>query len=300
MTDSVPVRAASAPSVLARPKSVILSVPSFATRMLEGFRSRWMIPLRVGRLHGPGQRPHPTRRPGRRLGHAADRLGEAAAFDELEREERPTVLLAHFVDLDDVGVLEPRDGLGLGAEAGRLGHAGVAPRQDHLERHLAIEADMPRPVDHAHPAAAELPQDLIAGQLRARARRRRIAVPRRPTRRVIPRRSDRAGAPTPGPDAPRGGRRAARRGRGTAARSLPSPAIHRAPRAAGSRRRRTRAHARSRRSSRGFRSKKSSTATRSPSIQRRRWSARNSSTRSAGGRSSVIGSGALCGRPREA
>ena len=95
-------------------------------------------------------------------------------------EERPAVLLADVVDLDDVGVLEPRDGLGLGAEAGRLGRPGVAARQDHLERDLAIEADVPRPVDHAHPAAAELLQDLVAGQDRARTGRDRVALPGRP------------------------------------------------------------------------------------------------------------------------
>ena len=148
-------------------------------------------------------------------------MGEAAAFDELQRQERPSVLLAHVVDLDDVGMLQPRDCLGLGVEAGDLGRAGVAAGQDHLERHLAIEADVPRPVDHAHPAATELLHDLVPGHDRTRAGRGRFAVPGRPPAGRI--RSGQIQEPTrlEAPDEHRTGRPAPRQRPGTAARILP-------------------------------------------------------------------------------
>ena len=50
----------------------------------------------------------------------AELLGQAAAVDELQREERQALVLADLVDLHDVRVLQPGDRLGLGAEAGQL------------------------------------------------------------------------------------------------------------------------------------------------------------------------------------
>ncbi len=68
------------------------------------------------------------RLPRRASGVPSSLLVQAAAVDELQREERPAVVLADLVDLHDVGVLQPGDGLGLGAEAGQVGLAGVARR----------------------------------------------------------------------------------------------------------------------------------------------------------------------------
>ena len=72
------------------------------------------------------------RQPGR-PGGAVEPAVEAAALDVLELEERQAVGLADMADLHDVGVLHPRDRLGLGQEADdRLG-VGVGTGQDHLE-----------------------------------------------------------------------------------------------------------------------------------------------------------------------
>ena len=72
-------------------------------------------------------------------------------------------MLADVVDLDDVGVLEPGDGLGLGQEAdGGLG-AGVRAGQDHLQGDGAVEPDLAGLVDDPHAAAAQLALDLVAG-----------------------------------------------------------------------------------------------------------------------------------------
>jgi hypothetical protein len=69
------------------------------------------------------------------------------------------------VDLHDVGVLESGNGLSLRAEAGQVGAAGVVAGQDHLQRHQAAQADLTGLVDDAHAAAAQLAQDLVAGNL---------------------------------------------------------------------------------------------------------------------------------------
>ena len=71
--------------------------------------------------------------------------------------------LADVVDLHDIGVLQPGDGLSLGQEAGGGLGRGVGPAQDHFQCAGAIQSDLPGTVDHAHPAAAQLAQDLIAG-----------------------------------------------------------------------------------------------------------------------------------------
>src|SRR2546430_2246818 len=66
-------------------------------------------------------------------------------------------------DRHDVGVLQPRDRLRLGAEAGRLIVVGVRG-QDHLQRDQAAGTDLAGLVDDAHAAAAQLRQDLVTGR----------------------------------------------------------------------------------------------------------------------------------------
>ena len=72
-------------------------------------------------------------------------------------------------DLDDVGVLEPGDRLGLGEEAGGGLGRGVGAGQDHLQGAGAVEPDLAGLVDDAHAAAAQLAQDLVAGDGGGRA-----------------------------------------------------------------------------------------------------------------------------------
>ena len=112
---------------------------------MAGFRSRWTMPCVVGRLHGPGQRLDQRAPP--RAAAAACRASfcvQAAAVAELQREERQAVVLADLVDLHDVRVLQPGDGLGLGAEAGQLVRAGVAAGEDHLQGDDAVRASICR------------------------------------------------------------------------------------------------------------------------------------------------------------
>ena len=116
-------------------------------------------------MDGPRQGLDELCRRTHRLGRALEVLGQAAAGHELEDEVRPARGLADVVNLDDVGMLQAGEHRGLRAKAGQVLRAGLDPGQDHLQRHGAIETELPGLVDDAHAAAAEHPQDLVAGDL---------------------------------------------------------------------------------------------------------------------------------------
>ena len=123
--------------------------------------------LPVGGVHAPRQvRDQPGRLARRQRVGPAQALGQAAARDEFQREERPAVGLADFVDLDDVGVVEAGDDLRFGEETGVFRRSVAAIVQDHLEGDDAVELELAGLVDDAHAAAAQLAKDLIAGHLR--------------------------------------------------------------------------------------------------------------------------------------
>jgi hypothetical protein len=92
----------------------------------------------VGGGHRPGQQFGGQRRLAGRLGLAGDLLGEAAAGQVLQGEVRQAIVLADLEDLDDVRVLQSRDGLRLGVEAGQLVRPGVGAGQHHLEGDDAV------------------------------------------------------------------------------------------------------------------------------------------------------------------
>ena len=120
-------------------------------------------PQPVRLVDGAGQRLDQPGRVAGRPGGAVEAVGQAAPGDVLQREVRAAVVVAEGVDLDDVRVVQPGDGLGLGQEAdGRLG-PGVVAGQDHLQGDEAVEPDLAGLVDDAHAAAAQLAEDLVAG-----------------------------------------------------------------------------------------------------------------------------------------
>ena len=79
------------------------------------------------------------------------------------REVGEAAGLADVVDLDDVGVLEAGDGLGLLVEPRQGDGAGVGAGQDHLERDQTIQVDLAGLVNDPHAAPAQLLEDLEAG-----------------------------------------------------------------------------------------------------------------------------------------
>ena len=64
-------------------------------------------------LHGLGQRDHERGRLAGRLRRARESLGQAAPLEQLHREIRAAVMVAHIVDLHDVRVAQARHRLRL-------------------------------------------------------------------------------------------------------------------------------------------------------------------------------------------
>ena len=89
----------------ASPKSESFGTPVAVSRTLAGFRSRWRTPCWCGVVHGPSQEFDQLNRRLLREGHAAHFLSQGSAFDVLQGEIGEPLVVAHFVDLDDIGML---------------------------------------------------------------------------------------------------------------------------------------------------------------------------------------------------
>ena len=96
---------------------------------------------------------------------AADQaLAQRLAVEQLHRGEGDLAVLAEIEDRQDVRMRERRDRLGLALEARqRVGVGGEMRRQD-LDRHLAVELGVAGAEDLAHPALAELGDDLVGAE----------------------------------------------------------------------------------------------------------------------------------------
>ena len=79
-------------------------------------------------------------------------------------------MFADIVNLHDMGVLQPCDGLRLSAEAFQVIRRGIMACQNHLQGDDAIELKLPGLVHNAHAAAAQDAQNLVAGDRRQRGR----------------------------------------------------------------------------------------------------------------------------------
>ena len=87
---------------------------------------------------------------------------EPLALDQLHRQEPNAVLILDRIERDDVRVVEAGDRARFVFEArqafGVSGHIG----RQHLERDVATEAHVPRPIHLAHAAGAERRDDVVA------------------------------------------------------------------------------------------------------------------------------------------
>ena len=92
-------------------------------------------------------------------------IAEATPFDQLHAEIMLPLMLADFVDRHDVRMVEVGGRLGLGMEPldGALGSQLTG--QNHLQGHQAMEAHLPRLIDHAHAAAGDLLQQLVIAEI---------------------------------------------------------------------------------------------------------------------------------------
>ena len=110
----------------------------------------------VGVLNGVGRLDHQGHDGAMVIAERGELLREVAPDDELHAEVALTFVLADFIDGDDAGVVEKRDGLGLVLKPTQLGVVGQEPGLHHLEGDRPVEADLPGPVDHAHAAPPQL------------------------------------------------------------------------------------------------------------------------------------------------
>ncbi len=155
--------AASAAHALASPKSSTFTLPSGVSFTFAGFRSRWTMPLLwpPPAPRPPARRSPTLRRPGSPPGES---LAEVFSFDELERQERRAAGLLQPIDRGDVRVVQRGKQVGLTPEAREpLGIACHFGRQ-HLDRRLAIEVGVGRPVHLAHAAGADRRGDAVVRQ----------------------------------------------------------------------------------------------------------------------------------------
>ena len=86
---------------------------------------------------------------------------KVAAFDEPHREVMRAVLLAAFVERDDVRVMELRDGFNLDAEAQARFIGKQVMRLHHLQRDEAVQPELACAIDHSHAAARDFVNDLV-------------------------------------------------------------------------------------------------------------------------------------------
>jgi hypothetical protein len=122
--------------------------------------------LAVGVVQRLGDRGCQFRGHGRRGPVVADQPGEGAALDEPGHDEAGIFGgAAGVVDGDDVRVVEPGGGAGLGeVDVGVLG-AADQPAVRHLDGHAALELVVVGQVDAAEPAFTQQPLDAITADL---------------------------------------------------------------------------------------------------------------------------------------
>jgi hypothetical protein len=117
-------------------------------------------PARVRVLERAAQRhPDPQRVAVRQLPRA-QQLGQGPAVHELGDQVDRVAVAAGLVQADDAGVRQPGRGdrLALGA------HVEIAVDGDPLDRHVALQVLVVRPVDDPHPAGAEALAQAVAGE----------------------------------------------------------------------------------------------------------------------------------------
>src|SRR5664279_2533361 len=105
------------------------------------------------------------------------RLTQRLAFQKLHDDKRDSAFLPDVKEGKDVRMREGGDGLCLVLEAGE----GVGVLRDvigqYLDRHVALKAYVPRPVDFAHTARTQRSDDLVWPEAHARGEAHAVCLP---------------------------------------------------------------------------------------------------------------------------
>ena len=108
--------------------------------------------------------------------HLTDERPQRAALDVLHRDVRRAGVLEVVVHGDDVGMAERSGHARLAQEALRERGVRRVERRQLLERDEAVEVGLAREVDHRHPAAPDLAEDLVAADRLQDVRHRLTSV----------------------------------------------------------------------------------------------------------------------------
>ena len=90
---------------------------------------------------------------------------ERLALDELHCVVMHAAIAAAGKDGHNVRMVQVGGRLGLVVEAGHLLAVQDRSKRQHFQGHAAVQRHLPRLVDHAHAAAADLPHDRVIAQL---------------------------------------------------------------------------------------------------------------------------------------
>ena len=98
---------------------------------------------------------------------AAEHVVQREAFDQLHHDVRLAERLADFVDRDDVGMVQRGCGARFLREAGQPIEVGGVLGGKELDGDIALQVEVPRPEDLAHPPCPDAGQEFIVPETRA-------------------------------------------------------------------------------------------------------------------------------------
>ena len=127
-------------------------------------------PRRVRGRQPIGDLRREIEQPFERHGTPAELVAQGPSLDHLRNDERGLAVDRRIKDGDDVGVVEGAGGPRFGDESPDSIGIGPGPLAQDLERHLALEPGIPRPIDFTAATAAERRHDHVGSERRGRSR----------------------------------------------------------------------------------------------------------------------------------
>ncbi len=132
-------------------------------------------PALVGIVNGARKNLNELGRRAKRQRHAAHQLAQAASINVLQGTISALLgMLAHFINLNDVGMLQPGHGFPFGAKPRQLARVRLGPGAEELEGHQPRGLELPGLVHHPHAAASQYGQDFVTVHLRQGKRTGRL------------------------------------------------------------------------------------------------------------------------------